>query len=169
MEERNIRLLKRSAPSAVRLILLLGALTSLWGMARRLEAWEESYANTFEFDIPFWLSAIGLGILSGALFGLAVWLPMRWRGYRAGPVLILGLPPALLLARTPFLFGWALPRGWDVPSIINREWPFDALAPHFALAVMLGVVIVAGFGLPRPALTRRQGERTSPEGAGSPA
>jgi len=126
----------------LRLILVVGALALLWLAQHRYEVWQERYSSEFKPNVELWLEWVGLAVLSGLAFGLAAWLPSGRLSYRWGRVLLLGVFPLLALVH----FALFLQYGQDLPSFLgDYVWFYMSLGPQFALAVMLGVAIAAGF------------------------
>src|SRR5688500_12302179 len=92
-----------------RAVLLILSLASLWFAERGREAFSQYSVDSYsmdraQFHLGLWAAWIGLGVLSGALLGLALWLPSRVASYRWGQVLLLGLPILLLLASVTIWF-----------------------------------------------------------------
>jgi len=134
---------RRDLRWVLRLILVVGALALLWLAQRRYEVWQERFASEFKPNVELWLQWVGLAVLSGIAFGLAAWLPSGRLSYRLGRVLILGVLPLLALVH----FALFLQYNQDLPSFLrDHVWFYMSLGPQFALAVMLGVAIAAGFG-----------------------
>ena len=124
----------------LRLILVVGALALLWLAQRRYEVWQERFSSDFKSHLDLWLEWVGLAALSGLAFGVAAWLPSGL-SYRLGRVLLLGVLPLLALVH----FALFLQYPEDLPSFLNRAYFYMNLGPQFALALMLGVAIAAGF------------------------
>src|SRR5688572_15895130 len=148
-----------------RSVFLILALASLWFAERAREAFSQDSAVR-GFHLGLWAAWIGLGALSGALLGLALWLPSRVRSYRWGRVLLLGLPIVLLLVASTIWF-LSVDSGQVPPRLYFYLYfrpPFSQRGPRSVLAVMLGSVLVAGFGhQPAGGQQRRQDAGVSPD------
>jgi hypothetical protein len=126
----------------LRLILVAAALALLWLAQRRFETWQARYASEFKSSIDLWLEWVGLAVSSGLAFASAAWLPGGRLSYRWGRALLLGVLPLLGLVH----FALFLQFRQDLPSFLgDHVWFYMSLGPQFALAVMLGVAIAAGF------------------------
>jgi hypothetical protein len=142
------------AAGVTRAVFLILALASLWFAERGREAFSQYSVDSYSVDrarfhLGLWAAWIGLGVLSGALLGLALWLPSRVANYRWGQVLLLGLPILLLLASATIWF-LSLNSGQVPPGLYIDFYfltPFSQPGPQSVLAVMLGIVLVSG---PRP-------------------
>ena len=133
---------RRDLRWVLRLILVVGALALLWLAQRRYEVWQVRFSSDFKSHVNLWLEWVGLAALSGLAFGLAAWLPGGRLSYRWGRVLLLGVLPLLALVH----FALFLQYNQDLPSFLrDHVWFYMSLGPQFALAVMLGVAIAAGF------------------------
>ena len=116
----------------------------LWLAQRRFDAWQGRVATTFRWNAGGWFGYVGLLVLAGFVLGLGAVLPLRLR-YRVVPALTLGAIPLLLLARTPFLLGYAAPHRVHLPSWFTQPYFLAGTSAEFALAVLLGVALAAGF------------------------
>jgi hypothetical protein len=132
----------------VRVALSIGAITALWFAEMR--SLHFSFAHR-EATVPsLWLSWLGLVVLAGVLFGLALTLPKSWSGFRWGATLAVAALPALLLTYFVFLYGVWIPS--HAPYSINRAFllwgnlqTLADHAPQFALALIVGVALGTGF------------------------
>jgi hypothetical protein len=126
----------------LRLILVVGAMALLWLAQHRLDTWQVRYSSEFKPHVELSLEWVGLAVLSGLAFGLAAWLPSGRLSYRWGRVLLLGVLPLLAQVHVTLFLQFRQ----DLPSFFGHYvWFYMNLGPQFALAVMLGVAIAAGF------------------------
>lgn len=138
---------KTSASFLARLGLALLALWLLSVAEHRYEVFHQDFAAFFRFDFWLWAAWVGAAALSGLAFGLAAWLPfgrLRYRWSRLALVLV----PLL-----PLIHYWAYWNAWftgrsGIEGWLTRPYSVDAIGPIFALAVLVGVALAAGF---RPA------------------
>jgi hypothetical protein len=134
------------------------ALVLLWLAQRRYFAWRLGINATMRESVSLSLQHTGLVVLAGFVLGIAARLPKSW-SYRLGPPTALGVIPLLMLAQFEFLWYAAYNRPDLIHSASNwfsrwffRAYFFNDVGPHFAVALMLGVAVSAGFGV-RGALT----------------
>jgi hypothetical protein len=127
-------------PILVRLALFVGAIGSLWIGVEREQSWLFHAKAYFELDTGGLLMWLAFVALSGFLFTLAAIPPAGLR-YRPLPPLLLGLVPALFIAHFVAYYSGVEPR-----FLITHMEPFyfDTNA-QFALAVLFGVALAAGF------------------------
>jgi len=128
----------------VRACLAIASVILLWLAQRRFDSWQRRVAATFHWNTGGWFAYIGLLVLAGFALGLGAVFPRRLR-YHVVSALALGLIPLLLLARAPFLLGYASPHRMHLPSWLAQPYFFDTASCEFALAVLLGVALAAGF------------------------
>jgi hypothetical protein len=127
----------------------------------RTSNWTRDFRTELDADLGLWLQAVGLLLLAGIAFGVAVWLPVPGRGGRPSVSLGLGIPLLLLNAGYATLFHIDF---GDLPDFIETRvllHPAFSVAAASIAALFLGIVLVAGFcpagyvplsriGLPRP-------------------
>jgi hypothetical protein len=112
---------------------------------RSFGAWEEQYAKELTFPMKLWFLWVGLVALSGLAFGLAAWFPRTPVSYRWGRVALVGILPLTMLVHLAFLFGYAVPHGWNVPYVLERRSFYFAVGPQFVVAALFGVSVASGF------------------------
>jgi hypothetical protein len=134
----------RPLAQLARLVILVGALALLWRAESRFEEWQLRAATEFSFKTGLWFSWVVPTILTGIVFGLAVWLPRGRAPYRWGRSLVLAVPALLLLLQYWVVFGL----GVDLPGFLGTGTPFWESGPQFVLGVFAGVAIVSGFAEP---------------------
>jgi hypothetical protein len=118
---------------------------ALWFAVDRLGDWSSNYTETLEADLSLWAQAVGLFVLAGVLFGVAVWLPVPGRGGRLSALLGLGIPLLLLNAYYAVIFHVDfedLPEFLQSRLLVHPLMSFTAIA---VAAVFLGVALVSGF------------------------
>jgi hypothetical protein len=125
-----------------RIGLLALALLSLWVAWDRFQAWDAVSRATFHRAAGGWVLWLGLMVLSGFLFGLAVVLPVELPD-RLGPPALLGVVPLLLLAHSLILISFS---SWHLPAPLGTVRFYAGSFPvQFALATMLGMALASGF------------------------
>jgi hypothetical protein len=112
---------------------------------RRFAAWQEQLATDFTFHMELWVQWVGLVALSGLAFGLAAWFPRTPFSYRWGRVALVGILPLAMLVHFVLLWGYALPRDWSLPDLLERQSFYFAVGPQFVLAALIGVSVASGF------------------------
>jgi hypothetical protein len=136
--------------TVIRLLLVIAAFVLLWAGDRQFAELIVTRSSTYTTTWAGWLGWIGFLALSGVAFGLAGWLPSGF-GYRPGRALLLGVVPLLMLIHATLVQG---PRSVVTFSLhhlgflYRHIYFFDGLrgmGVPFALALMLGVAIAAGF------------------------
>jgi len=132
--------MEKLKPILVRLLFFVGAMGSLWIGVAREQSWLLQRKVLFEpvtGGLLLWLAFVAL---SGFLFTLAAIPPAGWR-YRPLTPLLFGLLPVLFIAHFVAFFAGVEPR-----FLIQRWVPFYFdINAQFALAVLVGVALAAGF------------------------
>jgi hypothetical protein len=121
------------------------ALSALWLAIDRMGDWSQDFSLNLDADLNLWLQAIGLFVLSGLLFGIAIWLPVPGRGGRPSTALGLGIPLLLLNAGYAVLFHIDFS---DLPDFLQSRLlihPLLSLTAASIMALALGVALIAGF------------------------
>lgn len=157
-DRRPSRLARVAGSVAIRLALLGAALLVLRLGAVRAHDWAlslrgPSFGEGLTETAPEWTGWLLVMVGAGLLFGLAARLPRR-PAYRIGSPLVLAAILALMLAHPVLLYGLEV----SLPGPLDRAWFYMNSDVQFALAVMLGVALAAGFDA-QPA----QPGRTSPD------
>lgn len=129
----------------LRLVFVVVSVLLLWAAENRLEIVQNQFRlpRTRPHVLSAMLVYLAIVVLAGLAFGLAMKPPHRW-SYRWGIALILGTVPFVLLAVTVWIEGYQYTRG-TIPSFLFHPRFYLASGPQFALAVMLGLAIAAGF------------------------
>jgi len=148
----------RWATPAVRIVLFAAAMVALWAAQRGYAHFQETFALTFHWSTAAWLNWTGPAAAAGLLLGLGA-SPFRRGGYRWKVAVLLGVVPVLLLAHGALLF--PLARHNVHVADLDRVFFFDDLGVQWALAVMVGVAVAAGF-LSAPAAPGRFGAPSAP-------
>ena len=133
--------------TVARIALVAGSIWLL-GVARdRFTDFVRLAQVTFHFDQTRWLLGVLVAIAAGVVFGLALVLPRRGRGYRTADLLILGVVPLIYLIAA-FLVIERFTKGWDFPSFVDRAIDhlqgFFSLEVTLAVSALLGIAIAAG-------------------------
>jgi hypothetical protein len=142
----------RKLPRAIlRVFLTVMALVLLWAGNRAFLHMQEHWARTFLRPWGSWLWSLGLLVLAGVAFGLAVLLPLRAR-FMPLRALVIGIVPLLMLAHATLISGpTSLTRfaGAHLRFLFNRIFFFDGpsqgAAALYVVAVFLGVAVASGF------------------------
>lgn len=129
----------------LRVALLAVSLALLWRAERRLEYWRVKTASELTFKAGAWFGWLVPAALSGAAFGLALWLPGGRAGFRWGRPLLLGVPCLVLLLHYYLVFGVVAPHRLEAFRFLDLPTPFWEPGPQFALAAFLGITAVSGF------------------------
>ncbi|MEX1046521.1 MAG: hypothetical protein WD757_00280 [Actinomycetota bacterium] len=125
----------------LRVALTVGALALTQVAASAERSWERIAARTFDYGWVGWIPWLILFALSGALFGLAIWLPRR-ASYHLRPSVLLGVLPLLLIA---YPIAWL--NGITLP-FLDEPPLHDQLE---LLGFLVGLSIASGFMEPRTA------------------
>lgn len=129
--EQLIRLLLRVA-------LAVGSLVLTQIAASAQQRWEAVAQQRFDYGVVGWIPWLSLFALSGALFGLAIWLPRRLR-YRVQPSVLLCVLPLLLIS---YPIAWI--NGVTLPFLDEAARFLDQLEVKL-LAFLVGLSIASGF------------------------
>lgn len=129
----------------LRLVFVVVSVLLLWAAEDRFEVVQNQFRlpRTRPHVLSAMLVYIAIAVLAGLAFGLAMRPPHGW-SYRWGIALILGAVPFVLLAVTVWIEGYQYTRG-PIPSFLFHPGFYLNWGPQFALAVMPGLAIAAGF------------------------
>lgn len=128
--------------AGIRFALSAAALGALWFAARREQVFMRDlqlhFSRAFEFpslDVPGWLAVVGLHVLVGILFGLALSLPEGRVAYRWDRTALIGVLPLAMVLAFPVTM---------TPSSITLTLPGFVFEHHDIAAVLLGVALGSG-------------------------
>ncbi len=140
----------RKAPTRLwrtvaRAVLVVLAFVLLWAGNRALNHMALRASVTYVVPWGGWLWWIALLVLAGVAFGLAAMLPERLH-FRPTRAVLLGIVPLLMLVHQAMVIGPSSAVQFTLRHLhfLNRVFFFDT-SSHYAITVMLGVAIAAGF------------------------
>lgn len=130
--------------AAVRFLLFCAAAGLLRWASATWRSWQEDFSSSFEYSWAPWVGWVALLVAAGFVAGLAS-LTARPSGYRLHVPLAITLPALLLLAHWPLLVESAEPGGGRLPWILDNFYFYMDTPAQFALAVIAGFGLAAGF------------------------
>ena len=132
----------------IRTILAVLALWTLYLANRRYYSVDEGFRPGMRLiiDSSAWLSFVGIEVLSGLLFGLAVCMPFTRVRYAWDRLLVAAVAFAPV-AHYWLVFAWLVPRTRDLSRWWVRDWFWSPQA-QLVSAVLVGVALASGL---RPA------------------
>jgi hypothetical protein len=114
----------------------------------RFVDFERHMQIAFDVDVVRWLFGVAVAAAAGVVFGLALVLPGRGRGYRGADAVVLGVVPLLYLIATLVVVE-KFANGWRFPSFVDRALfhlsGLFSVEVTMAASALLGIAI--GFGL----------------------